>query len=602
MKIKPNNHPSAAATRSTHVHAPTPRAAIGMRRAALGVLGFGMAGLLASCATPTAPATPVACAALPAALATMKNVKVASAVVTAADDKGTPAHCKVNGVANERTGTDGRKYAIGFEMRLPAAWNKRFLHQVNGGNDGKVVPALGALAIHNRSALQRGFAVISSDSGHSEDDPANASLGLAKGNAFGLDLQARRDYGYSANETMWQVAQSLMQSHYASKPQHNYMAGCSNGGRHGLVAASRYADKYDGILAGAPGFNLPKAAVQHAWDVQSWQMADADIRKAFSPDDMKLVASKVLASCDALDGAADGIVSDLPRCQAAFKLSQAQCTGDKTASCLSANQVKALTRAFSGPKNSKGEQLYSDWSFDAGMGSGNWRFWKLESQIPPWDKMPLIATMGAGSLSYVFTTPPTQTAGTPPALLAFLSKFNFDTDAPRIFARDAAFGESAMQVMAPPDVDNPQLAAFRARKGKLLVYHGNSDGVFSVNDTTRWVAKLTTNAGADAGNTVRYFPVPGMAHCSGGPATDQFDALGALVDWVEQGKAPSVLAATVNPDNKELPAQWSKTRSRPLCAWPSVARYSGSGDVGISGQLSLRSTLNLPSRRHPSWP
>jgi feruloyl esterase len=543
-------------------------------------LGAGVATLavLAGCAGKPTVATPVACGELPAAMAALKNVRVTAATAVPDDGKGTPAHCQVTGVANERTGSDGRAYAIGFEMRLPVAWNQRFLHQVNGGNDGKVVPALGALQVMATNGLQRGFAVISSDSGHREDDPANKPTGLAAGNVFGLDPQARRDYGYSADDTMFTVAQSMIQAHYGRAPARNYMAGCSNGGRHGLVAATRYGDRYDGILAGAPGFNLPKAAVQHAWDVQSWQQADPDIRKAFSPDDMKLVAAKVLERCDKLDGAADGIVGDLPRCQAAFKIAELQCSGEKTAQCLSAKQVGALQRSFAGPRNAKGEMLYSDWSWDAGVGSGNWRFWKLESQIPPWNKLPLIATMGAGSLSYIFTTPPTRTAGTPDDLVKFLAGFDFDRDAARIYATDATYGESAMQFMAPPDVDSPQLASFRAKGGKLIVYHGNSDPVFSVNDTTRWFTKLQANAGAQAAGFARFYPVPGMAHCSGGPATDQFDALGALVDWVEQGKAPQALVATVNPQNKELPADWAKTRSRPLCAFPQVARYTG-GDL-----------------------
>ncbi len=534
--------------------------------------------LLAACAGAPPRSTPVACAELPAAVAALKDVRVTASATVADDGKGMPAHCKVNGVANERTGIDGRQYAIAFEMRLPAGWNRRFLHQVNGGNDGKVVPALGALPIWSQSALQRGFAVISADSGHREDDPANNAAGLARSNVFGLDPQARRDYGYSANDTMYTVAQALMRAHYGQASERNYMAGCSNGGRHALVAATRYGDRYDGILAGAPGLNLPKAAVQHAWDVQSWQMADADIRKAFSPDDMKLVAARVVERCDAQDGAADGIVGDLARCQATFRIDELQCSGAKTAQCLSANQVKALQRAFAGPRNAKGERLYSDWSWDAGIGSGNWRFWKLESQVPPWNRNPLIATMGAGSLSYIFTTPPTRTPGTPDDLVKYLANFDFDRDAPRIHATDATYTESAMQFMAPPDVDDPKLAALRARGGKLIVYQGNSDAVFSVNDTARWFASLQANLGGDSAGFARFYPVPGMAHCSGGPATDQFDALGALVEWVENGHAPAALTAAVNPANKELPAGWSKTRTRLLCPWPQVARYTG-GDL-----------------------
>ncbi len=547
------------------------------------LLAASAAALLAGCVNPPAspPAAPIACAALPAAMAAiaaMSGLRLAGAESVAADDKGHPAHCKVNGVLNERTGQDGKRYAIGFEMRLPADWNRRFLHQVNGGNDGVVQPAFGGLQVMASDALARGFAVISSDSGHSGSDPANAAAGLVGSNLFGLDPQARRDYGYSANGAVYPVAQALMLRHYGQAPQRNYMAGCSNGGRHAMVAASRYAERYDGILAGAPGFNLPQAAVQHAWDIQSWKMADADIRKAFSPADMKLVAAKVVQACDALDGLADGVVGDLSRCQATFKPQSLQCSGAKTDACLSENQVKALVKSFAGPRNSAGQALYSDWAWDSGLGGGGWRSWKLESQVPPWERNPIIATMGAGSLAYIFTTPPMTAAGNPAALVDFLSRFDFDRDAPRIYAKGGDFNESAMDFMTPPDAANPQLSAFAQRGGKMLVYHGSSDPVFSVKDSLRWAERLGSNLGARAAQVARVFPVPGMGHCVGGPATDQFDALGALVDWVEQGKAPQRIVASVNPANPELPADWSKTRSRALCPWPQVARYSG-GDA-----------------------
>lgn len=532
------------------------------------------AALLASCASAPPPGTPTDCAALGSAF-TMPGVRLTAARDLPADEQGNPAACVVTGVANERTGADGRHYAIGFEMRLPAAWNQRFLHQVNGGNDGKVVPALGDLQVMPQNALKRGFAVISSDSGHSGSDPANADAGLAQGNTFGLDPQARRDYGYAADEVVFRIAQALIERRYGARPQRNYIAGCSNGGRHALVDATRYGERYDGVLAGDPGFDLPRAAIQHAWDVQSWKMVDPDIRKAFSRADLQLVSNEVLRVCDGLDGLADGIVGDLPRCQSALRLSNLVCASAGATGCLSSTQVSALQRSFAGPRDGRGQRLYSDWPFDAGIGYGNWRAWKLESSVPPWQREPIIAVMGAGSLSRIFTTPPTPVAGTPDALLQYLSDFDFDRDAPKIYATDATFTESAMTVMAPPDVDDPKLAALRARGGKLLVYHGNSDPVFSVNATTQWFSKLQANGGA---GFARLYTVPGMTHCGGGPATDRFDPLEALVAWVERGEEPKAIVATVNPANPDLPASWSRTRTRPLCPYPQVPRYSG-GDA-----------------------
>ncbi|MEZ4607465.1 MAG: tannase/feruloyl esterase family alpha/beta hydrolase [Deinococcales bacterium] len=486
----------------------------------------------------------------------------------------------MQGRVNERIGLDEKPYAISFEMRLPLAWNGRFLHQVNGGNDGSVVPATGGnlSPVGGFSPLLRGFAVLSSDSGHNGSDPVNADVGLVAGNVFGLDPQARLDYGYAANGTLAPIAVNIINSFYGSEPDYSYMYGCSNGGRHGMVAASRYADNYDGILVGNPGFNLPKAAVQHAWDVQSFQIANPDIREAYSPADMQLVGAKVVEACDALDGAEDGLVADIRECQSVFSLEALTCAGDKDDSCLTAEQVMGLERSMQGPVNSAGEALYSDWPYDGGMGAGNWRFWKLQSQIPPWDFYPLIATLGAGSLSYIFTTPPTETAGNPPSLIEFLTNFDFDQDAAKIFATDEVFEESPMSFMTPVDVDNPKLEGFKAAGSKMIIYHGQSDGVFSVNDTINWYEALNANYADGADDFVRLFTVPGMNHCVGGPATDQFDALSALMTWVEGDKAPDMLLAKVNPSNAELPESWSKGRSRPLCPWPQIAKYQ-EGDI-----------------------
>ncbi|MEP6791564.1 MAG: tannase/feruloyl esterase family alpha/beta hydrolase, partial [Ramlibacter sp.] len=223
-----------------------------------------------------------------------------------------PAHCKVTGRMHERTGADGKPYAIGFEMRLPDNWSGRFLFQANGGNDGVVQPAFGNVVGGGptTNALMQGFAVLSSDAGHTAEPAATA--GLVGGNLFGMDPQARLDYGYQANGKLAPMARQLIAAHYGQAPRRSYMMGCSNGGRHAMVAAARYADQFDGVIAGDPGFNLPRAAVQHAWDIQAFSSVNPDIKAAFPPADMKLVADKVLERCDALDGLTDGMVDNLP--------------------------------------------------------------------------------------------------------------------------------------------------------------------------------------------------------------------------------------------------------------------------------------------------
>ena len=166
------------------------------------------------------------------------------------------AHCLVKGQMHKRKGSDGRDYAIGFEMRMPQAWNGRFYYQGNGGLDGAVRPAEGALGGGPiTGALAQGFAVISSDAGHTG----------AQTPYFGLEPQARLDYGYQAVAKLTPMAKALIASAYGKAPDRSYIGGCSNGGRHAIVAASRVGDQYDGYLIGAPGYRLPNAALAQLW-------------------------------------------------------------------------------------------------------------------------------------------------------------------------------------------------------------------------------------------------------------------------------------------------------------------------------------------------
>ncbi len=497
----------------------------------------------------------------------------ATRIVSAArveDDARAGPHCVLRGAVNERLGKDGKPYAIGFEMRLPDEWNGRYFDQLNGGNDGAVVPAYGNLQGNQPdTALARGYAVLSSDSGH--DGQADRDAGLVSGNLFGFDHQARLDYGYAANVTLTPIAKTVLERFYGRRPEYSYMVGCSNGGRHALVGATRLANEFDGFLAGAPGYNLPMVGLQHAWDVQSFELAGGDIRRAFTRENVQTLANGVLQQCDALDGATDGIVGAIAACQKTFDVSRI--------AGLSEQQIAALDRSFAGPKDANGRPLYASWVFDAGLVANDWRGWKLESPIPGFEGLPLIATLGAGSLAQIFTTPPTRVAGTAAALQEYLRSFDFERDAPKILATTPEYPVSAMDFMAPTDWRDPRLAELEAAGGKIIVYHGASDGAFSLQATIDWYEKVRANNGGDAGDFARFYPVPGMAHCGGGPSTDRFDLFAALVDWVERDRPPQTVIATVRADNGELPQGWSPTRSRPLCDWPKVARYRGAGDL-----------------------
>jgi feruloyl esterase len=555
-----------------------------------------VAAALSGCATDTArsvaaPAMPTlgcpdlatASLALPGLQVTQAELVPVGSVTPPGAAMALPAHCKLTGTLGERISpVDGKPYAIGFELRMPFDWNGRFFFQGGGGNDGVIREAFGNLlgGGPTRFALGQGFAVVSTDAGHKAE-----AAPIVGGALFGLDPQARLDYGYAAVGVVTQTAKQIVQRFYGRAPDRSYFVGCSNGGRQAMVAAARFADQYDGIVAGNPGFNLPKAAIQHAWDTQAFAAVAPKtpqgrpiISQAFSPADMSLVAARVVQACDALDGVADGIVNDTRACQAKFKPAELACKGDKAADCLSSAQVDALRKVFDGPRNGKGEALYADWPFDAGVGAGGWRSWKLGS-APGEVPNSIIATMGGASLPYIFTTPPQPVAGTGTTVVDYLLAFNVDTDAPKVFATDARYMTSPMGFMSPPRP--AELSALKRKGGKMIVFHGVSDPVFSVNDTIRWYEQLRS-ADRDAARTARLFTVPGMTHCSGGPATDRFDMLSAIVDWVEQGKAPERIEASAragNPDTQAWP-----NRTRPLCPYPAIARYKG-GDVEQSSSF-----------------
>ena len=503
-----------------------------------------------------------------------------------------PAHCEVKGVLHERIGRDGEHYAINFALRLPGNWNGRFLFEGGGGTDGWVGNAIGQSRGNGPSALAEGYAVVADDSGHANWINNKPDTGGIM--TFGRDPQARADYGHAALKATYDAARAIIDRFYGRAPNHSYFAGCSKGGQEAMAFAERYPQAFDGILAGAPGMSLPRAALGHPWSAQAFaavlgggknkSIPIASLPESLSDADLKLARQAVLEACDADDGLKDGIVGAFGQCTTAkvqVEFRKVQCQGSKTASCLSQIQIAALEKFYEGPKNSKGEALYASFPWDGGMADGGWRGWTIGTPAGPkvWvapgtvDPLaaipPVSVTLGAGSLSEIFSVPPTVVASDPQSSFDYLLRFDFDKDAPAIYTTSAEFPRSGWDDV---NARSPDLSGFRAHGGKLIVYHGTADGVFSINDTTAWWDEVDARLSGRAADTVRVFPVPGMGHCMGGLATDQFDPFTALVNWVEHGKAPDRIEATTN--------QWSQWpgRTRPLCAYPAVARYSGKGD------------------------
>lgn len=548
--------------------------------------------------TPASSATYAGdCTSLAASFSGLANTQITLAEAVAAGTLtvgGTPipAHCRVTGKMHERTSTvDGNTYAIGFELRLPLAWNGRFLYQANGGIDGSVVTAKGPDVGGGplTSALLQGFAVVSSDAGHSGATPG-----------FGVDPQARLDYGYQAVGKLTPMAKQAIALTYGKAPDRSYIAGCSNGGRHSMVAAARYFADYDGVLAGAPGYNLPLAATANLAGARLYESvattspvtSQIDLGTAFTKTERQLVADKVLAKCDALDLASDGLVQDVAACQTAFDPAAdlPTCAGARDGTCLSADQKTVIAKIFSGPTTSSGTLIYSSFPWDAGFGAGanpvasggspvgsGVAFWEFFAST----------NLDSGATGIIFQVPPLSPTGFNG--LSFSLTTDIDALYAKLFSTDTTYTESAMSFMTPP---NPtRMQGLRERGGKIMVYHGVSDSIFSVNDTEKWFKGVQTDTGTDF---ARFYRVPGMGHCSGGPATDQFDMLTQLVAWVEQGQEPGDIVASARGTgnaggvNTDLPAGWAADRTRPLCAYPKVARYKGSGSLEVASSFTCQ--------------
>jgi feruloyl esterase len=460
-----------------------------------------------------------------------------------------PAHCVVEGMIAPRIGVGGVSYGTGFQMRLPEEWNGRLLFQGGGGMDGVVVEATGVVPIAGATAapaLMRGYATVSTDAGHQGRDTRDAT--------FGLDQQARHDYAQGAVPAVTREATSILTSRYGRAPERRYFMGCSNGGRQGMLAAQRDPLLFDGIVAGNPGFRLSRAAVAQAWDTQAFLRAaprDAEgqpvLAASLTPADMTLVANAVLDACDGADGLRDGLIQAPASCR--FDPAALRCpTAEKTAACLAPAQVEALQTVFGGARDRRGEAVYASWPWDAGIAAPGWRAWKLGTS-PTGRPNALNATLAASSLGYFFLTPPRPDLD----LLAF----DFDRDTP-LTAETAAIN----------DATGTMLSSFAHRGSRLLVFHGNSDPVFSANDiTAHWDRLARDNGGAEAlGRFARLFMVPGMAHCGGGPAMEDFDPLAALEAWVERGEAPARILAR----GAAFPG-----RTRPHCPYPQQAHYAG---------------------------
>lgn len=442
-----------------------------------------------------------------------------------------PAHCLVHGVINRRKGVDDQEFGIGFALGLPQpdAWNGDFMMQGGGGGNGFVAYPTGAGYAGDKPALSRGFAVASTDTGH------QAKTG-AFDFSFMRDQQAYLDFAFLANAEVAGVAKKIIAQYYAKSPAYSYFVGCSTGGREGMILSQRYPTVFNGIVSGDPAMRtgLSNLAISQWIPVAYNQAAPKDasgkpqLDKFLTDDDRKLFMDALMKQCDGRDGVVDGMISDPLGCD--FDPAVLACKPGQSESCIAPAKIAAIKKAFAGPKNAYGTQVYPGFLYDAGIA--------MKGGVPG------LLAMGKNGL---FGPYPTAT--------------ELDVDKAALHASDP---------LVEPASTN--LSTFSLNGGKLIFFHGDSDPWFSPLDTLGYYKSLAAaNGGADKVATwSRIFLVPGMAHCGGGPSLDQFDMLTAVVNWVEKGEAPDAVIAT----GKAFPG-----RSRPLCAYPRHAQYIGTGDT-----------------------
>ena len=483
----------------------------------------------------------------------LSDLKLANTTITAAQSvaagsfgsaaafKDLPAFCRVTGVIKPTSDSE-----IKFEVWMPAAgWNGKFQGVGNGGFAGSITQA--ALA----GALARGYAVASTDTGHSGGD-ASWALGHP---------EKIIDYGHRGIHEMTEKAKAIISAFYGAGPKHSYFASCSNGGRQALMEAQRYPNDYDGLIAGAPANYFTQTLTGFAWNMQAMLVDPASYIPASK---LKAIEAAALAACDARDGVTDGVIDDPEGCR--FDPAVLLCKGAESDACLTEKQVAALKKIYGGPRNSKGEQIVPGFLPGGETGPAGWTIWITGA-----------APTRAAQFFFASQTERNMIHNDP---AWDIKTFNIDQDS-----------KLADDKLAPIlNATDTNLKAFKARGGKLILYHGWSDAALPPTNTIRYFHDVVAKMGRrEVDSFMRLYMVPGMQHCGGGPGTDSFgafvnavpadaqhDLTVAIERWVEAGVAPNEIIASKRQSNDPKSAV---TRTRPLCPYPLVARYKGSGST-----------------------
>jgi Tannase and feruloyl esterase len=466
--------------------------------------------------------------------------------------KTVPEFCRVVAEAKPTTDSD-----IRLEIWLPSSgWNGKLQGIGNGGFAGLIdTMQIGV-------AVKAGYVGAATDAGH-RGSPIDAAWALGH-------PEKVIDFGHRGIHEMTRVAKAVAQAYYSKAPQRSYFAGCSDGGREALMEAQRYPEDYDGFLAGAPANDWTRLLTLAAADTQALTKDAASFIPAAK---IPAIAAAVNAACDASDGVKDGILNDPRQCK--FDPARMECTaGEESDKCLTGAQVASLKTLYRGLHDSKGNQSFPGYLPGAEGGQGGWGLW-ITGPAPA---RSLMAAFAKGYFSnFVY------------------EKADWDF---KSFNVDAGLQAAEEKTAGALNATDPDLNKFKARGGKLILYHGWDDPAIPALNTVNYYQSVIAKMGQrDAEAFVRLYMAPGVQHCGDGPGPDWFGQVGrlsftdpshsmaaALEQWVEKGTAPATIIAS----QYEGQEQRHAVMTRPLCVYPQTAKYQGSGDTNDAANFTCR--------------
>lgn len=494
--------------------------------------GFGVQPPLGTTPKPAVPNAKAVRSCESLAMVALPNTTIESAAV----DPAKPGICRVTAITTHPPTGDKVKIWIGIPTEN---WNGRFLGTGGGGFVGG-----NAAGVNQPVAL--GYASGATDTGH---EGGSGSFALdANGH---LNWQAIRDNAHAGIHEMTVTGKALTQAMYGAAPRYSYFNGCSTGGRQGLMEAQRYPQDYDGIVAGAPAINWTKLLMQSLWGTLQETVAGDPVPAC------KLAAATAaaIAACDAIDGVKDGVIEDPARCtydpQPLLGTSAGEC------GVFTQADVDILKKIWDGPRREDGTFLWYGQSRGADLNAlVASRGTPIKSQAFPFS---------VDWLRYFLTENP---------------QYDWAIITPAAYQR--FWDQSQEEYGIVIGTDNPDLAAFRDRGGKAIIWHGWADQLITAQGTIDYYKRVEQQMGGakKTAEFARLFLAPGVGHCGGGAGPTPYGQLDMLLSWVEEGKAPSTLTAARRDQAGAI------TRSRPLCQYPLVAKYKGSGSTDDAANFS----------------